>query len=62
MVKRVFVDKNGNQIKGDFDYDKNGRPILKKNAQGHWVDKNGNKVKADFNLDKKGQPILNPDA
>lgn len=58
----MFIDKKGNRIAGDFEYDKDGKPILKKNAKGQWVDKNGNKVKGDFSLDKNGQPRLIGDA
>lgn len=35
---------NPHQVRGDFDYDKNGKPMIKKDAQGAFVDKRGSRV------------------
>lgn len=43
------------QIKGEFDYDKNGNSIITKNKQGDFVDKKGRKVnKKGWYTDKFG--------
>lgn len=53
-----YVDKRGRKLQGDFDFDKNGKPIIKKNAKGEWVDKNGNPLPNEFDIDSDGNPIL----
>ena len=41
------IDKfnfNPHAVRGDFDFDRNKKPIIKKNKQGQYTDKRGNLV------------------
>jgi len=46
---------NPHEIRGDFDYDRNGKPVLKKNSKGDFIDKRGSRVSSrGFRLDTAG--------
>lgn len=48
------------QVRGDFDYDRNGRPVVKQNDQGDYVDKRGAVVSSrGYRVDKNGNLIDN---
>lgn len=49
---------NPHNIRGDFEFDKFGKPIIGKNKRGELVDKKGRKVnKKGFLMDKIGNII-----
>jgi hypothetical protein len=49
---------NPHLVRGDFDYDRNGKPIIKQNKQGEYVDKRGNKVSSrGYRIDENGNMI-----
>jgi len=51
---------NPHSIRGEFDYDKNGRPIIKRNSKGDYFDKRGNKVTSrGYRVDHEGNIIDN---
>jgi len=51
---------NPHQVRGDFDHDRNGRPIVKQNNQGVFVDKRGREVSSrGYRVDKDGSIIDN---
>jgi len=51
---------NPHRSRGDFYYDRNGKPIIKKNKSGEYVDKKGAKVSArGYRIDKDGHLIDN---
>lgn len=51
---------NPHLTRGDFDYDRNGKPIVKKNANGQFVDKRGNIVSSrGYRIDEQGNMIDN---
>ena len=53
-----YVDKKGRKLQGEFDFDKSGKPIIKKNDKGVFVDRNGAPLPNEFDLDSNGNPIL----
>mmetsp|Transcript_21100 Transcript_21100/g.32692 ORF Transcript_21100/g.32692 Transcript_21100/m.32692 type:complete len:85 (+) Transcript_21100:902-1156(+) len=49
---------NPHSVRGDFDYDQNGRPIIKKNSRGDCFDKKGNRVSSrGYRIDKNGNIV-----
>lgn len=51
---------NPHHTRGDFDYDRNGKPIVKKNSNGQFVDKRGNVVSSrGYRIDQEGNMIDN---
>ena len=49
---------NPHQVRGEFDFDRNGNPMIKKTKSGEYVDKRGQKVSArGYRLDKDGNVI-----
>jgi len=49
---------NPHNIRGDFNHDKTGKPLISKNKQGDFVDKKGKKVnKKGYKTDKNGNII-----
>ena len=51
---------NPHTIRGDFDYDRNGKPIILKDKSGAFVDKKGNRVSArGYRIDQTGNIIDN---
>jgi hypothetical protein len=53
---------NPHQVRGDFDHDRNGRPIVKQSDQGAFVDKRGREVSSrGYRVDKGGNIIDNHD-
>ena len=46
---------NPHQVRGDFEFDKNGLPIIKKDSKGNFVDKRGSRVSSrGYRLDTPG--------
>lgn len=51
---------NPHRSRGDFDYDRNGKPIIKKNSSGQYVDKRGAIVTArGYRINEQGHLIDN---
>ena len=51
---------NPHAVRGDFDYDRHGEPILKQDKNGNFVDKRGNRVTSrGFRVNEKGHLIDN---
>ena len=51
---------NPHLIRGDFDYDRNGKPVIKKDQNGAYVDKRGNRVSArGYRIDQGGNVLDN---
>jgi hypothetical protein len=51
---------NPHSVRGDFDYDRNGKPIIKKNARGEFEDKRGARVSSrGYRIDKDANMIDN---
>lgn len=51
---------NPHLTRGDFDYDRNGKPIVKKNGKGQYVDKKGNVVSSrGYRIDEHGNMVDN---
>lgn len=51
---------NPHQTRGDFDYDRNGKPVVKKNSNGQFVDKRGSVVSSrGYRIDENGNMIDN---
>lgn len=51
---------NPQSTRGDFDYDRNGKPIIKKDANGQFVDKRGSLVSSrGYRIDSEGNMIDN---
>jgi len=53
---------NPHQARGDFDYDKNGKPLIKKDSKGNFVDKRGSRVSSrGYRIDPTDNMIDNYD-
>jgi len=55
---------NPHQVRGDFEYDKNGLPVIKKDSKGNFVDKRGSRVSSRgyrMDSDSNGNIIDNND-
>jgi hypothetical protein len=51
---------NPHECRGDFDYDRNGKPIILKNKNGDFVDKRGHLVsERGYRIDSEGNIIDN---
>ena len=49
---------NPHRVRGDFEHDRNGKPIIAQNDKGNFVDKKGKKIQGEFDFDKEGKPII----
>ena len=51
---------NPHLVRGDFDYDRNGKPKIEKDASGAYVDKRGNRVSSrGYRIDQAGNVLDN---
>lgn len=51
---------NPHRVRGDFDFDNNGQPIIKKGVKGGFVDKRGSQVsKRGYFIDAEGNIVNN---
>lgn len=51
---------NPHEVRGDFNYDKNGRPVIKKDGSGGFSDKRSSKVSSrGYRIDSNGNMIDN---
>lgn len=51
---------NPHLVRGDFDFDRNGKPVVQKNQRGEFVDKSGAKVSSrGYRVDEQGNIIDN---
>ena len=51
---------NPHEVRGEFDFDRNGKPIIQKNQKGEFVDKRGARVSSrGYRIDEHGNIIDN---
>jgi len=51
---------NPHEVRGEFDFDRNGKPIIQKNQKGEFVDKRGSRVSSrGYRIDEQGNIIDN---